>query len=402
MKHCTDLSKKKPSEIAVLVEPVCRGSRLHILANSVGALKHQFHIVIITRPNYKSEHFRKLMSSHRGAYEVVTTNVDLQGSWIRNLSVREWSSYVRELRILQKKRGPLRLLVFMALDDYLVAFLLLSVYLRFVIKAHSLYTIKYRVEYLWNKDSRKNLRHKLLNACTRLALRMSGAKLICFDERLKAVDAPGEAIGHLPDPWFGGFSKELRPEARRRYGFDSDAFIALTVGRQDRRKGLPFLLDSANELLGAIPNLTLWVVGHIDEQYKERFKDVMICHDGRILHWDTFVPEDELPYVFATADVVLLPYSLDFTASSGVLPRAAASGTPVVTPSHGLVGHRVKYWNLGETYAASSVQEFVRSVSRVRAYAPSFKQKSLQAFALSCSVNEFEKALRDVLVGDQL
>lgn len=203
----------------------------------------------------------------------------------------------------------------------------------------------------------------------------------------------------VPDPWFGEFDPSHRRVVRERYGFTDDQFVALVIGRQDERKGLPLLLESADRIFDLFPGLRLFVVGRIDERYAAAFEKLKARFSpDRLVHRDEFVEESELPLVFASADIVLLPYSRNFTASSGVLPRAVASGVPIVTGSHGLVGHQVRRWKLGEVFDGFSVEGLIEAIRRVRSGRDSYAETARQ-FARQSSFESFARRMRSVFAG---
>lgn len=395
-------NRPSPARRAILlVEPICRGSRLQWLAYAIGALVDRYAVTVITRPDYDSDHFRELIGPYLDRIRLVTTGVDLQGQWIRRLTHAEFTPYFQAIRQIDRQTSDDFDVLFMALDEYLLPFLRRSLSLRRLRHGRAIHAIKYRVQYFL--EAKPSARSRALRFVTLAALRLARARLLVLDERLRAWPSGHLKVSHLPDPWAGDFSPRLAPQARRDAGSGENEFVALTIGRQDERKGLGLLLESLDLLWARVPNLVLQVVGPIDPAYQARFAQAMARHGGKCLrHHEAFVPERQLPHVFAAADVVLMPYSPRFHASSGVLARAAASGVPVVATDAGLVGHRVRTWGLGELFAAESATELVAAIERVhRAKAASPKPyPGLEAFAQACHLGSFESALRAALEGE--
>lgn len=181
----------------------------------------------------------------------------------------------------------------------------------------------------------------------------------------------------------------------------ADRFLALTVGRQDARKGFSLVVAAFARLLAEMPELILWVVGPIADELRPAFARLQQRFGAdRVRHEDRFVPEGDLPAIFAAADVVLLAYSRVFTASSGVLSRAAATGVPVLACNHGLVGYRVQQWGLGKTFAAESVDAFCESFRTLRVTAPQLERSGMAQFAAASHLSTFSANLQQAVLED--
>ncbi len=385
----------------VLVEPICRGSRLQILVNALTAMRGRADVIVVTRSDYDTPHFRELIGEAGVNPRMVTAATDLGGAWMKNLSVAEFAAFRSVLADIDREfttGGGGYDLVFMALDDCLEAFARKAWGLRSLRGGARIFCVKYRVQYLFSLRPGGWLRDLVLRTVTRVALALSGARLVAFDERLGEHQAPG-SVNLLPDPWFGDYSPEKRTEGRERLGLGDNDVALLTLGKQDRRKGIDFLIDAFPKIPSTSP-VRLVVVGRIDAPHKEAFAKLVEASGAKVIHVDEFVPEADLPAYFAASDAFLLPYSKEFTATSGTLARAAASGVGVLATSHGLVGHRVRAHALGEAFEVGNSASFVQAVSRVvgrdgheRA---EVQRRNLQ-FAESCSLPRFETAWRAVL-----
>lgn len=391
------------SRTVILIEPLLRGSRLQLVANFLSALSGRARVILVTRKDYQSPHFSELIVDAGLLPEVVTVDSDLGGAWMRNLTREECELFVAEVAELVREldaRDESANFVFMALDDYLVAYLHHARTLRRIMRAHQLFCLKYRVEYLFKLNPGYRLRSVVLRALTWAALRLSGARLLAFDERLHE----GRWIaGVLPDPWFGDFSAEHRDRGRCMLGVAEDAFLLLSLGKQDTRKGFDFVLSVIPDLMKRV-GVVLAIVGRIDKPFESAFNEAKLAYPGRIVHVDAFVPESDLPAYFSSADSFLLPYSRDFTATSGTLCRAAASGVGVLATAHGLVGHRVTKDGLGATFACGDSAGFLATLDSLRAESAAEKhaRKDRAAdFAKRMSLPVFERAVRRFLCIDK-
>lgn len=380
----------------ILFEPICRGSRLQILANTVSAIrKHSDRpIKVVTRSDYVSAHLSELMGENLCGVEFVTAETDLGGDWIKILTTSEMKAMLVALDRATEKCGTADI-VFMALDEYLKPLLPHLGWIRRRFSANRIFVMKYRVEYLLPDRCMKNRRAFLLNMLTRWVLLRMRARLVCFDERFLSTTFFGKPVAVIPDPWFGDFSPLRRNEARAKYGYHDNEVVVLTLGRQDRRKGFPLVLKIVPQLFNNT-SCRLFVVGKVDSEFIDSFAQLKARFPEKIVHIERFIDEVELPDVFACADVFLLPYTVDFTSTSGTLPRAAASGVPVVSGSHGLVGHRIKRFGLGEVFDIESADGMLSGIAQIHGYTPAQRQMAttaLNEFAKSAHIDVFENAV---------
>lgn len=376
----------------ILFEPICRGSRLQILANTIAAIREHSSrpIKVVSRADYDSCHFRELMNDCLDDVQFFPATTTLGGEWIKILDSHEMESMLLALeKACEGERHAD--VIFMALDEYLKPLLASSGQLRALARKHRFFVVKYRVEYMLAQHC-SSLRAMLLRVATLWLLFRLKARLVCFDERFVGRSLCGTPVSVIPDPWFGDFNVSRRDDARTKHSFTADDFVVLTIGRQDRRKGFPIILNMLADMLSD-EHLRLFVVGKIAPEYSSRFAVMKRRFPERIKHIDQFVDEAELPDIFACADVFLLPYATDFTSTSGTLPRAAASGVPVVTGRHGLVGFRVREAGLGETCDISSPESLLQGIRKIQSYGIDQKSKVLDAlatFAASAHITRFK------------
>lgn len=384
----------------VLVEPICRGSRLQILANVLSAMQDRVNVILVTRSDYQSNHFNELITSVGLLPKVVTADTDLGGAWMKNLSFKEFDAFVQVLHRFEVELAQVGEydLVFMALDDYLAAFSIHAMLMKLRFRNARVTCIKYRVEYLFLLTKKARFRGVALRLLTRWALFSIKAKLLTFDERL-GVLRPNYLAGVLPDPWFGSFSPEYREQGRSLLGVSQGDFVVLTLGKQDRRKGFDFLIEAFPKV-ASDRRVKMVVVGTIAPPFSDAFLDLKKCYPSQIVHIDGFVPEVDLPQYFSASDAFLLPYSEDFTATSGTLARAAASGVAALATSHGLVGYRVHENRLGETFEARNYASFKRALDVLMSLTSNERQalrlRNIE-FSESCALPRFEVAFRAAL-----
>ncbi len=387
-----------PLKTIIFIEPTCRGSRLQNLVTCIEAVKSHCRIILLTRLDYQHDHFFELTKAHRDSFEIIPIDIDLDGTWIRRLTSREFKKYLKKIIELDRQLKESYDLFFLAIDDYLPAFTF-GFPCRFRLKhLQHIFALKYRVEFLiYLKGCFKN---QLLKIMTHAALYAWKAQLLVLDDRLENFRIAGKRVQTLPDPWLGDFSSAYKREGREKFGFKPQDFVVLVIGRQTPRKGFNVVLASLDQLFSKLPNITVAIFGVIDEPYQSSLKKAVDKHGPeRIRHTSSFVPEKDLAYLYAAASVVLLPYDRSFTATSGVLPRASASGIPVVASDHGAIGYLVKKWNVGELMKAGSVDDLLAGIHQIHSANDQNRaqQDGIHKFAQSCSEKAFIKRIRKIL-----
>jgi glycosyltransferase involved in cell wall biosynthesis len=160
---------------------------------------------------------------------------------------------------------------------------------------------------------------------------------------------PVVAIPH--GVWSGHGGQPVEP---RRDGY------LLLFGVLRRNKGLHLMLDA----LRLLPGRRLVLAGGFDEPALAReVRDRIVAEKLDVEVLDSFVPEDEVPQLFAGASLAMLPYT-EFHAQSGVLHMALAYGLPSVVTDVGALGEAVARDGIGVVAAAATPLELARATQR--------------------------------------
>lgn len=117
----------------------------------------------------------------------------------------------------------------------------------------------------------------------------------------------------------------------------TDGPILLTVARLDPRKGHDTILKSLPSLLDSYPSLTYVVAGDGPQRANLETLATKIGVTDAV-DFLGYVPDDELPSLYNTADVFAMPNRREGTSVEGfgiVFLEANATGTPVVGGRHG-------------------------------------------------------------------
>ncbi|HJX51626.1 MAG TPA: glycosyltransferase [Polyangia bacterium] len=101
-------------------------------------------------------------------------------------------------------------------------------------------------------------------------------------------------------------------------------------------KGIEFLLDVFRGVQRQVPEAFLLVGGHTRHRRWSfyvatlRARAALLGISGRCRFWGGFIPQDLVPTVYATADVVAMPYRQDYSSVSGVMHETAGMGKLMV------------------------------------------------------------------------
>lgn len=354
----------------LVIDPILRGSRLQntfYFCKALAALYNQ--VIIVTREDYQSKHLDELGLLKLKNVLLFSVKLNLNGAWIKKLNVSELKIIFEEIIAnFPVNRNEKIDIFFTALDDYFISMLFLIGKLRKK-NMYNFIFLKYRTEFYYEQPGSFLLQLKYITQKILLDSIVNSYDLfLSMDEKLFENPRIKRALptnSHfIQEPWEGDFNKD-KAEGRKITDIPEKSFVLLTIGKQDKRKGLREVVDAFSKV-STLPNIKLHIVGKIPEELRNEIFDRLnnMPKDSYKLQED-FVPEELLPFYFASTDVVLLPYTIEFKFTSGVLVRAAASGKPIIATSHGLIGHRVKKHNLGLVYDHNDSQGLVESIKEM-------------------------------------
>ncbi len=161
-------------------------------------------------------------------------------------------------------------------------------------------------------------------------------------ERAKTLGFKGRGSWH-PSPMYPSFLAKFKEKVTPYAApFDQKRPTILFFGLIRDYKGLDVLLDAfaMPELTGT--NLLIAGEGYSNtDELRRRLKQF----PGRVYWYDHYVADDDVPAIFAAADVIALPYK-DAT-STGILPIAYAAGLPAVVTRVGSLPDLVREGKTG-------------------------------------------------------
>jgi glycosyltransferase involved in cell wall biosynthesis len=165
--------------------------------------------------------------------------------------------------------------------------------------------------------------------------------------------------------------RRSRDDIRRSNAIPADARVALFFGSIRGNKGLDILLDAFSKTTDA----NLWLVvagqaaGRSESAVHAYFNQIDDTSRNRIVWMTRFIPDDEIPEIFAMADVIVLPYRKSFASQSAVLGMAVATGTPMIVSDVGEIGPTVRKHALGKVIEPESASALSSALNDVTARA---------------------------------
>jgi D-inositol-3-phosphate glycosyltransferase len=193
--------------------------------------------------------------------------------------------------------------------------------LRVVVTAHDVQSFIERLSVPW-----------MLKMAYRISDKVIAQSKVSEGELRKVLQIPEAKITVIPHGNYLPFIGKVpaREEARAWVGLSNQARVLLFFGHIKRVKGLDILLAAMPRLVQEHPNIMLLVAGKVwkdDLQRYQRQVEVQGVSSHCTFH-TRFIPDSEVAYYYAAADVIVLPYRRIY--QSGVLLMAMSYGKPVV------------------------------------------------------------------------
>lgn len=146
------------------------------------------------------------------------------------------------------------------------------------------------------------------------------------------------ARGKLTEIWHGHWIDYYprsctKSAARLKLDLSVDAYVYVFVGACKEYKNLQGLIPTFQSMAG-----TAWLViaGRFQSnEYQHQIESLVARKSARIRFFGEYVPDGELQYYLAAADIVVLPYAEVLTSGSAML--ALSFGRPVIAPRRGFL-----------------------------------------------------------------
>jgi phosphatidylinositol alpha-1,6-mannosyltransferase len=184
---------------------------------------------------------------------------------------------------------------------------------------------------------------------------------------------------------------------------NQDDYFILTVARLEPRKGHDMVIRALPKMQEKIPNVTYLIAGN--GEYKNHLRqlttDIGVSESVEFLG---YVPDDELPSLYNSADVFLMPNRREGTSVEGfgiVFLEANAAGIPVVGGNHGGVTDAVINEETGylvdpqDTDAiASAVVDLLMNKSKRKKMGKRGRKRVVQGFDWNRVTDRFKQVLQ--------
>ena len=115
--------------------------------------------------------------------------------------------------------------------------------------------------------------------------------------------------------------------------------------------------------------------------------------NGRLFETDQYI-EDPLciEYFFKSVSHLVLPYR-NFFGSSGVMLQALNFGIPIMAPENGIIGYRIKKYQLGITYNDKNANSLNTQFNKFKELDPKTFENNIKIYMNYQSVEHLKKIL---------
>ena len=226
------------------------------------------------------------------------------------------------------------------------------------------------VVYLHSGELASYLRHRPVRAVVAAILGGAAAIVVNSSYTRRHYEAMGLPLPGVRTLTLGVDVARFRPgldpsEIRARYGLNG-ARVLLTVGRLVERKGHDTVIRALARVRDAIEPVRYLIAGTGPEHDRLRaLADEVGCGDDVI--FAGWVPDDDLPYLYAATDVFVMP-SVALAARDGVegfgivFQEAAACARPAVGARTGGIADAIADGETGVLVAPGSVEELAGAI----------------------------------------
>lgn len=215
-------------------------------------------------------------------------------------------------------------------------------------------------------------------------------------ERDLTESFPDAVFEKSPHPVYSIFGDSLSKDAARQaLGLGASERVLLFFGYIRRYKGLDVLLDAMPEIVAAVPNVKLLVVGEFygdEDLYREKILTLNLPQHLTLV--SEYVPNSEVGKYFCACDVVVLPYRS--ATQSGIVQIATHFERPCIVTDVGGLSEAVKDGETGYVITPNSPDAIAEAVKKFFAAEPPFA-KALGREKQTQSWDNFAAALETVV-----
>ncbi|NNF58368.1 MAG: glycosyltransferase [Rhodothermaceae bacterium] len=209
-------------------------------------------------------------------------------------------------------------------------------------------------------------------------------------------------IEAVPEPMDTSGAQVPSATVRAGLGVEPGRVLLVLFGILDERKGVPALLQALLHLEDSgCSQVTVVLAGRLAAADRARIEDLITRVRERpvqLILREGFVPDEEIQSLLGAADLVLVPYQRH-VGSSGVLVRAAAVGTPILSQDYGLMGEQTRVLHLGQAADTTSPEAIAEGIRQFLADPMrGFDLDRARAFAAQNTPEGYADATLDALL----
>lgn len=178
---------------------------------------------------------------------------------------------------------------------------------------------------------------------------------------------------------------------------NKNRFLFLYFGTAQYRRGYDILLTLAKETDGCFIHCGL---RDVYAKYPCNINETIasLRNEGRFFETNTYIDDPLcIEYFFRSVSHLILPYR-DFYGSSGVMLQALEYGIPVLAPDTGIIGYRIKKYNLGITYLNSDINSLKTELHRFKGLDPNSYKHDIKAYMNFQSTDQLKRTLIGLFV----
>lgn len=383
----------------IIIDPIFKASRLYISMLNINALQNEnTDVKVLTQINYKSELLEdNYLLNNIVIHPIVNLPKDF---WYDRMTYRNINTIINKLESILKKSENNKI-IFTGYNEFHPIILFFFFRIKKISLHNKIYFMDYDSTYLLKETSLsylKKIKGFIKKAITYL-FATKDIKYIVFDERLSDEKMTTSYFEKIAKPYYKlicdpcpDFQKAI---INKLPTYTTSNINILIVGTQTKRKGfseiLKYLEDTPKN------KIKFYLKGRLEKDFllQKSYPNLSIE--------EKFFSEEELRVNFYSTDYVILPYSKEFYASSGVLAYATTYGKPIISTNHGLIGYRVNHFLLGYTYDYNNIEELSNILNTLPdRNSDEYKifQKNCEEFSKNITEQKYRKILNNIVKDD--
>lgn len=173
---------------------------------------------------------------------------------------------------------------------------------------------------------------------------------------------------------------------------NKERFSFFYFGTAQYRRGYDILLKLAEETGGCFIHCGL---RDADAKFSYDTTEIIssLKSEDRFFETNEYIDDPLcIEYFFRSVSHLVLPYR-NFFGSSGVMLQALKYGIPILAPDTGIIGHRIKKYNLGITYLDSDMNSLKTQLDRFKGMNPKSFENDIKAYMNFQSVEQLKVVL---------